>query len=160
MSFNAGQSKIESIEFTPIDSSVKSSTQICSSDIVQYSNDSKKTSGRYDSYQTARYQGVMFGIHYTEVNTSQDADSNEMFNRFKAQISEIHPYDDGNYAWAKIEAGVIKIIRDGRSIDTSYYFTADDMDVENEEWCEIVCNQAIEALRKTNKSVQPRMVHN
>ena len=102
----------------------------------------------------------MFGIHYTEVNTSQDVDSNEMFNRFKAQISEIHPYDDGNYAWAKIEAGVIKIIRDGRSIDTSYYFTADDMDVENEEWCEIVCNQAIEALRKTNKSVQPRMVHN
>lgn len=160
VSFNASQSKIESIEFTPIDSSVTSSTQICSSDIVQYSNDSKKTSGRYDTYQTARYQGVMFGIHYTEVNTSQDVDSNEMFNRFKAQISEIHPYDDGNYAWAKIEAGVIKIIRDGRSIDNSYYFTADDMDVENEEWCEIVCNQAIEALRKTNKSVQPRMVHN
>lgn len=159
-SFNADKSKITSIQFKPLDSGVKSSTQISSSDKVEYSNDSKKTSGRYDSYQTATYQGVMFGIHYTDVNTSPDVDSNDMFNRFKAQISEIHPYDDGNYAWAKIEAGVIKIIRDGRSIDTSYYFTADDMDVENEEWCELVCNEAIEALRKTNKTVQPRMVHN
>lgn len=113
----------------------------------------------YTQYMTRTLHRQMFGIHYTEVDTSPEADALEMFRQFKATVSEIHPYDDADYVWAKIENGVIKYIKDRKLVDKSYYMTADDWDVENSEWCDEVINQAMEDLLQLNKTVERRMMY-
>ena len=116
-------------------------------------------SSDYTKYMTRTLHRQMFGIHYTEVDTSPEADALEMFRQFKATVSEIHPYDDADYVWAKIENGVIKYIKDRKLVDKSYYMTADDWDVENSEWCDEVINQAMEDLLQLNKAVERRMMY-
>ena len=101
-----------------------------------------------------------YRILYSEVNTSQDADVQEMFDNFQAEISVSNPYDDAEYAWAIIKDGVIRIIKDGKVIAKEFYFNADDEDLENEEWCDIVINRALDALEKVNGKVKSRIIHN
>lgn len=114
----------------------------------------------YDEHMTQDFRGVEYMIHYVGLDTSPSSDAQDLFNRFAAQVTEIHPYDDANYAWAKIQNGVIKYFKDGWEIDRSFYFTADDYDIDNSEWCQTVVDEAIHRLRDLNKDVKPRMVHN
>lgn len=79
---------------------------------------------------------------------------------FQASVSPIKPYDDADYAWASIKDGKINIIRNGKSIKTYYYFDADDMDVENTDWCDAVIDLAIQYLEIANKDVTPMIIHN
>ena len=123
-------------------------------------NSSQSASSKYNRYMKASRDGQDFSIHYTEVDTSPGADPWKMFNEYKATVSEIHPYDDAEYAWAQIENGVIKYIQDGKVVDKSYYMTADDWDIENNEWCDSVINEAMDTLNQINSSVQPRIIHN
>lgn len=101
-----------------------------------------------------------FSVHYNQIDTSPEADVDAMFRAFKATVSRIAPYDDANYAWANIHDGKIELIRDGKIINTQYYFNADDMDVENIEWCDAIIDQAIDALIEIDKDVQPRIITN
>lgn len=100
-----------------------------------------------------------YRILYSEVNTSQDADVQEMFDNFQAEISVSNPYDDAEYAWAIIKDGVIRIIKDGKVIAKEFYFNADDEDLENEEWCDSVINRALDALEKLNSKIESRIIH-
>lgn len=133
---------------------IKSSEAIMSSDNVT-------TPSSLDKRSKITYNGRKYSVKYKEVYTGQDADVSEMFHRFKAQISELHPYDDANYAWASISDGVIEY-RDGKGelIDQDFYFNADDMDVENENWCDEVVNIAIAKLNELNLNVKPKIIHN
>lgn len=99
-----------------------------------------------------------YAVHYTEVNTDQDAWT--IYSDFRAQVSKIAPYDDADYAWADIRNGHIDVIRNGKVVKRSYYFNADDMDVENTEWCDIIIDEAIDLIAKINKDIEPRMVYN
>lgn len=99
-----------------------------------------------------------YAVHYTEVNTDQDAWT--IYSDFRAQVSKISPYDDADYAWADIRNGHIDVIRNGKVVKRSYYFNADDMDVENTEWCDIIIDEAIDLIAKINKDIEPRMVYN
>lgn len=101
-----------------------------------------------------------FSVYYNKIDNSPEADPDIMFDTFKAEVGRLSPYDDANYAWANIHDGKIDIIRDGKIIDTSYYFNADDMDVENIEWCDAVVAQAVDALIEFDKDTKPRVITN
>lgn len=101
-----------------------------------------------------------FSVYYNKIDNSPEADPDIMFDTFKAKVGRLSPYDDANYAWANIHDGKIDIIRDGKIIDTSYYFNADDTDVENIAWCDAVIDQAVDALIEFDKDIQPRIITN
>lgn len=100
-----------------------------------------------------------YTIMYSEVYNAPDADPREMFHEFEAQITVSNPYDDADYVWASISNGVVNYIRNGKVIDKSYYMTADDMDVENDEWCDVVIEQALENLESFNSKIESRIIH-
>lgn len=100
-----------------------------------------------------------YTIMYSEVYNAPDADPRKMFHEFEAQITVSNPYDDADYVWATISNGVVNYIRNGKVIDKSYYMTADDMDVENDEWCDVVIEQALENLESYNSKVESRIIH-
>lgn len=100
-----------------------------------------------------------YTIMYSEVYNAPDADPREMFHEFEAQITVSNPYDDADYVWATISNGVVNYIKNGKVIDKSYYMDADDMDVENDEWCDVVIEQALENLESYNSKVESRIIH-
>ncbi len=100
-----------------------------------------------------------YTIMYSEVYNAPDADPREMFHEFEAQITVSNPYDDADYVWASISNGVVNYIRNGKVIDKSYYMTADDIDVENDEWCDVVIEQVLENLESYNSKVESRIIH-
>lgn len=100
-----------------------------------------------------------YTIMYSEVYNAPDADPREMFHEFEAQITVSNPYDDADYVWASISNGVINYVKNGKVIDKSYYMDADDMDVENDEWCDVVIEQALENLESYNSKVESRIIH-
>lgn len=100
-----------------------------------------------------------YTIMYSEVYNAPDADPRKMFHEFEAQISVSNPYDDADYVWASISNGVINYVKNGKVIDKSYYMDADDMDVENDEWCDVVIEQALENLESYNSKVESRIIH-
>lgn len=116
------------------------------------------SSGKLDKYMNVTKDRKKYAVHYTEVNTDQDAWT--IYSDFRAQVSKIAPYDDADYAWADIRNGHIDVIRNGKVVKRSYYFNADDMDVENTEWCDIIIDEAIDLIAKVNKDIEPRMVYN
>lgn len=155
VSFDATSSSIHNLEF-----SISDKRAIETSTYVKYDDNFKKVfSHKYDTLQGARYENVNYHIYYVEVD-SQNSSSDEMFNKFKAQITEIHPYDDADYVWARIESGMIKFIQNKKVIQTNYYFSPDDMDIENTDWIETICDDAIITMRDMNQSVVPRIIHN
>lgn len=100
-----------------------------------------------------------YTIMYSEVYNAPDADPREMFHEFEAQITVSNPYDDADYVWASISNGVINYVKNDKVIDKSYYMDADDMDVENDEWCDVVIEQALEGLESYNSKVESRIIH-
>lgn len=116
------------------------------------------SSSKLDKYMNVTKDRKKYAVHYTEVNTEQDAWT--IYSDFRAQVSKISPYDDADYAWADIRNGHIDVIRNGKVVKRSYYFNADDMDVENTEWCDIIIDEAIDLIAKINKDIEPRMVYN
>lgn len=83
---------------------------------------------------------------------------------FRVCISEIHPYDDGDYAWARRYAqdgNTGKIIRNGKVIKTVQLPNYDPNDYEDAtEYTNEVVDTLMIELRKCNRDVEPRIVHN
>lgn len=111
-------------------------------------------------YNTFKLGNKRFSVHSNDIDNGPTADPMSMLRQFKAQVSEIHPYDDADYAWADLSKGVVDYYRSNKHIDKSYYGTSDDMDVENEEWCEAVLYAVAENLADLNRDVEPLIIHN
>lgn len=111
-------------------------------------------------YDTFKLGKKRFSVHYNNIDNGPTADPVSMLRQFKGQVSEIHPYDDADYAWADLSKGVVDYYRSNKHIDKSYYGTSDDMDVENEEWCEAVLHAVAENLVDLNRDVEPLIIHN
>lgn len=112
----------------------------------------------YDFTDRVKFGKNRYRIMYTGVNTEGSA--KEMFNNFRFQISVSNPYDDADYAWCYGDSGVIKIIKSQKVIHKAFYFNADDMDVENTEWCDEVVRIALSELEKINGRIEQRIIHN
>lgn len=121
--------------------------------IVNASKDFNSQLTEYDTYTRNRQK---FAIH----SNSAYGDPND----FKAQITEIHPYDDADYAWARIGArGAMEVefIKDGRILEKMQLHYYDDEDYENlEQYFDDIIDTVCVELRSFNKYVKPKMIHN
>ena len=129
-------------------------------DVVESSESLNSVANKYPEYMKVSRGGQNFSVHYNLIDTSPSADAHQMWLEFQASVSAIKPYDDAEYAWAQIENGHINVIKGGKVIQQYYYFDADDLDVENSEWCDIIIDEAIDLIAKINKDIEPRMVYN
>lgn len=130
------------------------------SGVVEASKSPSSVANKYPEYMKVSRGGQDFSVHYNLIDNSPSADAHQMWLEFQASVSAIKPYDDAEYAWAQIENGHINVIKGGKVIQQYYYFDADDMDVENSEWCDIIIDEAIDLIAKINKDIEPRMVYN
>lgn len=128
--------------------------------VVEASKSPNSAANKYPKYMKVSRGGQNFSVHYNLIDNSPSADAHQMWLEFQASVSAIKPYDDAEYAWAQIENGHINVIKGGKVIQRYYYFDADDMDVENSEWCDIIIDEAIDLIAKINKDIEPRMVYN
>lgn len=129
-------------------------------DVVESSKSPNSVANKYPEYMKVSRGGQDFSVHYNLIDNSPSADAHQMWLGFQASVSAIKPYDDAEYAWAQIENGHINVIKGGKVIQQYYYFDADDMDVENSEWCDAIIEQAIDYISEINDKVESRMVHN
>lgn len=107
---------------------------------------------KYDEYLNYTRGRTKFRIH---ISRNHEPD-------FEAQISEIHPYDEAEYAWAQIDANkLVKFFKEGKLIDKvqmHYYEDEDHEDVD--EYIDDIIDQVCVGLRDINVGVEPRMMHN
>lgn len=129
-------------------------------DEIYSSTSPNSVANKYPEYMKVSRGRQHFSVHYNLIDNSPSADAHQMWLEFQASVSSIHPYDDAEYAWAQIENGHINVIKDGKVIQQYYYFDADDMDIENTEWCDAIIEQAIDYISEINDKVQPRIIHN
>lgn len=115
--------------------------------------DSITSSTDYNATYKVRYRSQNYLVHYTI------ADYDDLFHTYSAQVTEIHPYDDAEYWWAKIDTGTIEYIYRGKVKDSEYYLTPEDEDVEDDEYCDVISDRAIKKLYELNKDITPRMIH-
>lgn len=121
----------------------------------------KKSTNDYTSYQSLYYNGQKYGVRSNDVEMFDDEDDAEdLLNAWKFQVSEIHPYDDREYFWAKGEKGVIKFVKSGKVVTRRDYMDADTMDLSNSEWFEAIIHEAMDELAKLNKDIEQKIIHN
>lgn len=128
--------------------------------VVESSKSPNSVANKYPEYMKVSRGGQDFSVHYNLIDNSPSADAHQMWLEFQATVSAIKPYDDAEYAWAQIENGHINVIKGGKVIQQYYYFDADDMDVENYEWCQAIVEQAIDYISEINDKVESRIIHN
>lgn len=118
------------------------------------------TSSDYDHREVVYSDGHEYAVRYASIDNGPDADPQKMFRDFKFQISTLAHYDDADYAWCIGKQGVVKTYIGNKLINKTYYFDADDMDVENTDWCDQVINDCVKILDQYNHSIEPKMVYN
>lgn len=108
---------------------------------------------QYNSYFTINHGKQKFSVH---INTDGPYPGS-----FAAQVSEIHPYDDAEYAWAKVEFnGLTKFIKEGKIIDKMQLPTYEEDDYESVgEYADEMLDSIAVELMNINKDVEQVMVH-
>lgn len=78
------------------------------------------------------------------------------------QVTQIHPYDDAEYTWAKISGPVVSFIRDGKVIDKMTIYEYDEDNYENgfDEYVGDILDTIAVELINFDRDVEPRMIHN
>lgn len=120
----------------------------------------------YQHYYAYKYKGRNeFSIHYDDVSDVEDPETS--FHQFRASISLIKPYDDADYAWARIENGNISYFRKGKLIKKEHYFMFNDYGTDEDglyedagDWMNDVINKTCDTLIKLNQNVEPVIIHN
>ena len=111
-------------------------------------------SSQYTDYTSIQHGKQRFSVHYSFNGPYEGS--------FVAQISEIHPYDDADYVWAKINAnGRIDYIKNGRVIDRAQLpdYIEEDYEDVNEYYNEMIDMVAVDIM-DMNRSIKPVMIHN
>ncbi len=108
-----------------------------------------RSSTQYPERTTTTVNGQRFSIQYAPFARG-----------IYAQISEIHPYDDAEYAWAKVDNSIAYFYKDGKLLDKMHLADYDeDMDGDYEVWWKDMIDSVAEELHNMNKDVKPVMVH-
>ena len=113
----------------------------------------------YDNYLTINHGPRKFGVHIDEVDYSRSFIPVPRF-----QISEIHPYDDAKYTWAKRSdnnSNIVLFINDGKVIDKMHLWSYEPDDYENfDDYLNDILDDVAVELMSINSDVKPRMIHN
>ena len=120
----------------------------------------------YQHYYAYDYKGKnRFSIHYDDVTDIEDPELS--FKQFRASVSPIKPYDDGDYAWARIQNGSIDYFRKGKLIKKEYYFMFSDYGTDEDpfyenanDWISDITDRACDMLIDLNQNVEPRIIYN
>ena len=114
---------------------------------------------RYSKNMRYRYGRDSFSISYED--NYDIYDPNDSFEKFRAQVVPIRPYDDAEYVWAKISNGSISYILNGKEINKDYYFNFLDMgDEESDfddasEWMYCIFEEVCATLIQMNDKIDP-----
>ncbi len=118
-----------------------------------YSSVPDPKESRNGDYMTFTVGRQRFGIHMYNDDPLQP----------KFQVSEIHPYNDADYAWARcgyLGHAYVQFIKNGKKIDGMQLNGYDESEYESEyDYITDIVNQTCEVLLEINKDVEPRMVH-
>lgn len=76
-------------------------------------------------------------------------------------VQKIAPYDDADYAWAKVNGnGLIEFIKDGKIVDKMQTHAYEEEDYEDvNEYFNDIIESAAEELKRINQSIEPRMMY-
>ena len=124
----------------------------------RYIKSSDNFNSELTEYFTFNHGRQEFSCHAINTDTLADADL------FRATVSEIHPYNDAEYAWAqigKIQPLHVRYIREGKVIDVGMLPDYNDEAYESEqEYYDAILDKVAIRLLELNKDVKPIMVHN
>ena len=113
-----------------------------------------KANTQYTDYATIQHGRKRFSVHLNYDGPYEGS--------FAAQITEIHPYDDAEYTWAKIGYnGQVQFIRNGKVVDKMQLPTYESDDYESiEDYYNDMLDTIAVELINMNRDVEPIMVHN
>lgn len=80
----------------------------------------------------------------------------------QGHITKISPYDDADYAWAKVHRnGLIEFILNGKIVDKLQMHAYEEEDYEDiQEYFNDTIESGAEELKNINKDIKPRMMYN
>lgn len=111
--------------------------------------------------ETYKYDGNPFPFQHgmRRFMARINADNNLIRN---GSITQIRPYDDAEYTWAKIEGPVVKFIRDGKVLDkmTIHDYDEDDYESGFDEYIGDVLDTIAVELLDFDRDVKPIIIHN
>lgn len=139
--FDFGNSYISNFDCEPLEESIESAT-----DVTAVTN-------QYPEFNTVYHGKQKFAVHSTDMT--------DVFH-FACQVTEIHPYDDADYCWARMgENKQVQFIQKGKVIDKMqmHYYEPEDYESPYDYIDDIVDSICVELLQ-FNRSVEPRMMHN
>jgi len=103
-------------------------------------------------YMTYTQGGQRFGVHlYSD---------DPLYPKF--QVTEIHPYDDADYTWARCGykgAANVQFIKNGKVVDQMQWYTYEEDEGSPEDYIDKMIDETCSQLRSFNKDVKPIMVH-
>lgn len=107
----------------------------------------------YDSHCVIEHGRNRFSVYMDDVPTDQFT-----FLPPRFQMSELHPYDDADYAWAKFDGGNVKFYRSGKLIDQMAIHEYEEDDYEDyDEYVSDILDSVAVTLRELNTDVKPRI---
>lgn len=133
---------------------IKSIKAAIDKELDTWGNDAYPVDDLTESYHSFNWHGqVKISVHDNDPKWPDE---------YVCQVSEIHPYDDADYAWAKKDSPVsAKIIQNKKVIDTIQLPEWDDDSFEDEnEYYNDVIDMMARAIRKINKNVKSKIIHN
>lgn len=111
-----------------------------------------------------------FGVQYTLNNWHNKSGHNYFVRvrneddplRLQLQISGLHPYDDAEYAWARVESfrpNLAQIIKNGKFLSSVEMEEYEEGDWETpESYIDAFVDRIIEELEEANKDVEPQII--
>ena len=108
---------------------------------------------KYDSRMVWSHGNQRFSVHMNDCNEDNPL--------CVFQVSEIHPYDDADYAWAACDGRTVNYYRNNRKIASKPVIPYDPEDYEEyREYIDELVDSVCMTLREYNRDVEPRMIHN
>ena len=119
-----------------------------------------RAGSKYNDFFTIQHGPRHFAVHFNDEGPYEGS--------FAAQVTEIHPYDDADYAWAKIGFnGQAEFIKNGKVIDKMQLASYDPDDYEEyyenasvDAYINDMLDTVAVELLHINRNVKPIMVHN